>query len=389
MRPLILLAFLAACEPDPEPVVGEVPCAEQDLPRHRVELAEGAHAARIHPRSVLAGNRVWTAYNAPQPDGSGQFATFVVAHTCEGVEDVPPTRLTESPGNQTDPEIAVSGEHILVAWQVDAGGSPNLSIHTALLGLGGGIVRADQELGMVRDGEPFVGNHWMPRLAPLPDGFALAGSRGVDGAFQAFVQRFDLEGDADGESIDVALNPASTQLDPTIVATGRDLTVAWSSDLTTGAVEAWRLPSGEDEAIQLWTSPASGGLRGATFGGDVLIGAHEEGGPGLLPVVHRLGTPAPIYTPDVEVSGHTAGLAAGEEELLFLWHQGSATQAELFGVFIDGAGSPGAVFEPEFSPPVLAYPADAAWLGGDAYFVSWVEGESLDYRLFGQFIRAD
>ncbi len=388
MRLLLLLALLFGCEPEPDEPPVETPCSEQDLPRHRFELTADAHAARIHPQSVLAGNRIWTVYNAPQPDGSGDFATFVVAHDCSGTETHPPTRLTESPGNQTDPAIALSGDRMLVAWQVDAGGSPNLSIHTAVLGLGGGIVRADRELAMQREGELHVGNAWMPRVAALPDGFALAGSRGVDNTFQAFVQRLDVEGEADGESVDLFLNPGFAQLEPTVVTSGRDITVAWSSDLTTGEVEAWRLPANSDEAIQLWTSPASGGVRGASLGSDVFIAAHEEGGPGLMPVIHRLGTDAPIFSPDIAVSGHTVGLAAGADDLLFAWHQGTPTNAELFAVAVDASGVPAEVFEPEYERQVVAYPADVAAIGADGFFISWVEGEALDYQLFGQFIRA-
>ena len=57
-------------------------------------------------------------------------------------------------------------------------------------------------------------------------------------------------------------------------------------------------------------------------------------------------------------------------------------------IFLDDEGEPLADdFELPFTDPVAGYPADAVHAGGDAFFVSWSQGDSPDLTLRGAFVR--
>jgi hypothetical protein len=386
---LPLLVLLAACpQPDPDPDPEPEGCGD-DLVEGAFELGSDG-ATQIHPRSAFAGGRVWTAYNAEDPEGGSDFVSFVVAHACDGSLAAGPIRLSEAAGNAVDPDIVASQDRLLVAWQLDDGGAPwNLAIHTAVLDLEGELVGPDAPLEMEREGAPYEGNAWMPRVAALPDGFALSGSRGVGNSFQAFVQRLDLDGVPAEPSIDLDLDPAVSQLESAIVADpDGGLHVAWATDLTEGDVRGAELAPGAATATAASWDRSGGGLRLARTGsGETLLAGHGTGAGGF-DVFLAPWEQGPLFVIDDEGLQHSPGIATGDGATLLLWHDGPQVAADLFGIFLDDEGEPLADdFELPFTDPVAGYPADAVHAGGDAFFVSWSQGDSPDLTLRGAFVR--
>ena len=124
---------------------------------------------------------------------------------CDGSPRVAPFRISTTDYNEVDPTLAIGHGHLYTAWQSDTGLFPdNMELVVRSFGVDGTPVMAeDLVLDTVRGGATLTGNHWMPALAPLPSGFAVAGARAVEDAsgFQVFVQRLANDGtDAGGHS---------------------------------------------------------------------------------------------------------------------------------------------------------------------------------------------
>ena len=152
-------------------------------------------SGQIHPRTILAGDALWTVYN--RPDGGSDFAVYVVVRGCDGALLAGPVRLDDGSGNATDPDLAVSGDRVLVAWQNDDRSSPwNLSVRTAVLDLEGTVLQEDRRLEMTDGGTPWAGNAWMAHPAATPDGFLLVLSRANTDSvvFGLALQPLDTEG---------------------------------------------------------------------------------------------------------------------------------------------------------------------------------------------------
>ena len=81
-RYLFCLVLLVGCpsggDDDDASVSG---CEELALPGTSWELDPGGEEGQIHPRTVLSGDVLWTAYN--RPDGGSSFGVFVVGHACD------------------------------------------------------------------------------------------------------------------------------------------------------------------------------------------------------------------------------------------------------------------------------------------------------------------
>ena len=381
----VLCLLLAGCpQPEPEP---EPPSCLDLLPGDAFELgAEGE--AQFHPRSAFDGATIWTAYSAEHPDGGADFAVFVVGRGCDGARSVGPVLLSELPGNATDPDVVASEDRLLVAWQVDDGGAPwNLSIHTAALDLEGTVVAAEAPLSMEREGAPYEGNAWMPRVAAVPGGFALSGSRGVGNAFQAFVQRLDGDGAPTEPSIDLDLDSTVAQLESTIAADpDGTLRVAWSTDLVEGDVRGALLEAGSDAPDPVDFGRTGGGLRLSPSPDGVLLAGHGTGAQGLdiFVLPWDVGDALELVIPDLQ---HTPGLAGSGTSTLVLWHDGPQAAADLMGGFVDGDALDGEPFELPFTEPVAGYPADAIAIDDDVFFVSWSQRDSSDLVLYGAFVR--
>lgn len=378
-RYLFCLVLLVGCpsggDDDDASVSG---CEELALPGTSWELDPGGEEGQIHPRTVLSGDVLWTAYN--RPDGGSSFGVFVVGHACDGELVVPPVRVDAGDGNATDPDVTVVGGRVIVAWQTDDGASPyNLSVRIAVLDLDGELVSPATRV-VTTDGEgAFTGQSWMARLTAEADGAALVLVRAAgELQWQVVVQRLDLEGAPVGETLQVT-DGLDARFEPAVVSDGERLVVAWQESFDGSEGFGAAVVVGNDVSPVVWPQlDAPGiGVSLSTFGGETWaavgrslgVNAGTLGGEGAS-------VPGVALAP---------GVAAHSGGAVVTWAEGSAANAELFMAAVSDSGFGSAV---PVADGVGAYPADVVALSDDVVLVTRAVGPSPTFRIEAEVLAA-
>jgi hypothetical protein len=361
---------------------------------------------QIHVAASFDGESVWVVYNRPDP--AGGFDVWAVRLDCDGSQRVAPFRVNTTDHNDIDPTLAIGGGRLYLAWQSDNGVFPDnldLLVRSYLLD-GTAVMATDRALDTVRNGLTETGSHWMPALAPLPGGFAVAGARAVEDAsgFQLFVQRLTSDGADAEESFDASFAPLGSQTYPSMASTEdgalylaylQAVAPDWDDFALHTAVDPGARVADPLPAV----GPAGRGLAGSVHvaagtGGEVLLALGDATVNRIvLTDATHFGSGAPEvllgeagllnYSPVVAVSPsggavawyrHMAGL---QNEL---WVQGFAFDGSAFSL-----GAP-ELATGEWVPP---YQPTITHVKDDVFFVAWSQGTSPAFRLMGVFVELE
>jgi len=371
---ILVAAFLWGCPAGDDDDSAEQACAAAETDW---EVDPDGEDGQIHPKTRLVDGQLWTAYN--RPDGTNNFAVFVVVRECDGTLVSGPTRLDAGDGNATDPDIAASNGRVLVAWQTDDGGDPNLSVRTALLDADGALIASDTRLAMTDGGAAWVGQSWMAHLTDTADGWAMALVRADDGAqFHVAVQALDADGLATGDALRLT-DGIDAAFEPALMRDGDELVVGWqrSFDGSQGFGLA-RVANGAAAAMTWGVLDATGAGIGLGRDGDGrLFGAVGNAGARIL--FGRLGDDGaepsggsgvhsgPSIAPDV-----SGGVVA--------WNEGGANNAALVARRFDGDGAL-VSDRVEIASGLGAYITDVVALPGGFVAATVADGPSPTFRL--------
>lgn len=355
---------------------------------------------QIHAAAAFDGESIWVVYN--RPDALGGFDVYGVRLQCDTTWRLPPFQINTTDHNDVDPTLAVGNGHLYVAWQTDTGtGVDNMQLLLRTFDVGGvPLMSADEMLRTTRAGQPVPGNTWMPALAPLPTGFAVAGARAVPDAsgFQVFLQRLDDQGAAVEPTLDASFAPASSQTYPALAAAPDGaLLLAYLQadppDFTDRAVLT-RFAAGASTPAPLPPIPAAGrdagdaaavalGPGGETYvafsdpdaGQVVLAEAASNGAEAVLGEAGRSFSPALAAAPGGGAVAYYQNVSGIQNQLWALRFTHSTWGFQL--------GSPVQVTLEMVAP----YPPTIAHVTQDVYFLAWSQGDSPDFRLMGAFVR--
>ena len=230
-------------------------------------LPAGTPRPQIHPDLAFDGHAVWLVWNQLTP-GSSAFDVWATRLACDGGVSVPPFRVQAvDDGNDIDPAVAAADGTVAVVWATDTGGDPNLFVRWRTFDLGG-VPRMAREATLQPRlaGEPVDAGAWMVDVATRPGAeFAVAGSWGAPEVerFQAFVQRFDAEGEPTGAFVTGPAEAEVSHLRPSVAGADDGWFVAWTREPDRGAKRAMvaRLPTGADALeAPLAATPEQAGL---------------------------------------------------------------------------------------------------------------------------------
>ena len=393
--PSLLLLVLAACSsstpagsPAPAPpddAGADAPAIACDVyPATPFALDAAGPDGQIHSIGAAGGDRVFVAYNRPKASAK-TFDVFLTALKCDGTPAFEPVRVSEDDENDVDPSIAVQAESVLVSWAGDASGhDPNLHLRTRLFDRQGGARGAARVFtGPHKSLANTKGNIWEGSVAPLGDGFALAGAWGVDEApaFQTFVSRLDAKGSPVGDALDLGFDAGTTQ---TLVDVASSGTTAWA---------AWLVEPNTSDGRSVAT--ASFGTSGAVTRGPTLVDATsptmatlgsaawvsaQRGASDV--VLQRLDTPgAPIV---LAGKGALAALALSANGGAFASYRNAGAGRTIVVTRFDGGGA--VVAESDLGLADAApYPLRLVRMADDVYFLAYQRGKASALRAMGRF----
>lgn len=375
------------------PDAGPVACADA-LAERTVAIDPEGPDTQIHPVVRWDGEALWVVYVRPEP-GGGDFDVWATRLGCDGAPRVAPFLVQESPeGNDIDPELVVSGDRVLVAWQTDdgTGGTDNLQIRYRVLDRDGAPVSGDRVLRTVRAGEPVTDNHMMPKLAVAPDGgFLVAGIRASDvGRFAVFVQPLDRDGALVGEALEPGPEAMITQSAPSIaVAADGAIWLAYDRAPDEGATEVWLWETTGAPALALeGLTGASGADLVAIDGGVYLAFAGETPAGNDLRLLQVGGAEAALVGVPrrTETAPRWAPAPDGRLGLAY-FRQVRGFTMELLVAPVTAGDPPEAGEEQLVHDAAPAYQPALTHVEGDYWFASWAEGASPAFRLRGAFLR--
>ena len=291
---------------------------------------------QLHPAVAFDGEAFWVTWTGP---GAGNdLDTWAARVQCDGTYAVAPFRVAvHDQGNDVDPDVAVSGASVLIAWTVDTGGNPNLFLPYRALGVDGSPVMAAEANWVPQvAGKPSTDGVWEPRLATMPGGgFVLAASRSSPETlrFQAVVGRIGTDGKpladaATGTPVDaiVPLVENGVSQDEPVVA----------ADAAGGLWVAWtREPDAGDTSVQV---------------ARIEPGATTAGTPVAVAGGAAAANPWLAAGPDGVLLGYTGPTAAKDVQVLVLPADGSNAPAVFGGK------------DTEFAPVVATNPGGGALL---------------------------
>lgn len=369
---------------------------------------------QIHGAAAFDGQGIWLTWNQPTGDGSGGFDVWAARLRCDGTFDVAPFPVqTGDLGNDVDPDIAVNGGNVYVAWQTDTGGDPNLLIHYRTFRVDGTpLMEKEHRLEPVLDGTPVTGAMWLTRVAGLPDGrFAITGSWASDAAqrFQVFLQRFNAAGQPEGDAIEAFFESEVGQTFPALASrSDGSLHLAYTREEggVNHVVHTGLAPG------QFIVDPSPPALAGQQPGASAALAAGEEtGGPVFLAFHTDVDAPdvlvrnGAINDPDAPAAtfgatgklDHTPSVAVGKEGGAVMWFRvrSGIRNDVLIQRFTVGAqavvpvGSE-RILNPEdmtadhAAPPI--YTPAITHVRDHVYFTAWSEGKSPLFRLKGRFV---
>ena len=365
---LLILLFSSACS-GPAPGEGPGPESCADLASEGDSWAPDADGpdGQIHPRTVLAQQTLWTAWNRPDEDGS--FSVWIGAHACDGEVVVAPVRLDGGDGNATDPDLAIGEDGVFVVWQRDfPQGDFNLSVRWARVGLDGEVLAADEELVFEGPAGALQGQAWMARVVPAEGGWLVAAVRAdPGGVFHPVVQGLGSEGEPAGAVVVVG-DPAAEGFEPSLARTDAGPLVGWQKSFDGsagyGLAEVGEAPAewSELESVGVGISVAWDGRTHALMGrgAGLAYGVFGE-------VARDVGAGSGFVSgPDLRMEG---GGAFGA------WNEGPASRATVFARSLPDGDLV------EVAEGVGGYAASIVPLGGGLAAVTVAEGTSPGFRL--------
>ena len=413
--------FAEDVPPDPDsatPSVDLHACLSELTLDQTFELLPDAPDSQIHAALAFDGRGVWLVANVPEGEGGdGGFDVWAARLDCAGATLVAPFKVNDDvPGNDIDPDVAVSGDRVLIVWQRDTGGDPNLFVRYRVFSTAGDrLMESDTVLPIVSDGETWDVSAWMSRVTGASDGgFVLSGSVAHPELerFQAFTQRMAGEGAvtpaADGITLAQPL-PQVSQVDPDIQADAAGgLALAWTSTPDEGtsrvALARWRNPG---DSPDLTRSPEEGASKA-----DLALGA-GEGAPLFLAYGVEGYNSSEIVLTDVEWLGeegaprlslghpsaydHTPAIATAPGGGAVMWYRvrsgirndawlqrftgGDMWRAEGEPLLLNPEGP----IDDHATPPI--YGPALIHLHDHLYLAAWSEGTSPNFRLVGRFVQ--
>ncbi len=379
------------------------PCNTALVTDSPIDLDPAGPDTQIHAAAAFDGHALWLVYN--RPDDQGLFDVYGLRLDCDGTLRTEPFRINTTDYNDIDPSIAIGPAGVLVSWQTDRGAAENnmqmllrtFDLDASPLMNQDAMVRTDYQ------GQPVPGNTWMPVVAALPTGFALAGARALPDAtgFQVFVQRIDAAGLSIESTMDASPAPLAAQTYPAL-ATNQDGTIwlafqqAFGPDYEDQVVSTLFAPGQTSPDILPPVSP-----DGRRQGQAPTLAVLSDGTPILAfadpnsrMVVVTLAAEADALQTEIGANARidfAPVLAAGPDRTgAVAWYRNqSGIQNEFWvaGFSYDGStfqvGSP-ILVTPEPVPP---YQPAITHVTQDVYFLAWSQGSSPAFRITGIFLQ--
>jgi len=336
---------------------------------------------QIHGTATFDGAQIWVAWN--RPNDFNTFDVFLSRLGCDGSVEIDPIAVTEGEDNELDPVLAVSGEHLLVAW-IASTQSSGLAIRYRLYDLSGQPTTEVIPLAAERNGTVVTGNATLPRLAALPDGFVLSGSWGHEDAtgFQVFAVEINPDGSLRGEGQDAELDTEFSQTAVDVAVHEGATVLAWQEDsVTSTAPTAWQTPLGSTA-----TALGDPGARPALLSTDDGLWSAWDTDTGIVWVRLPSGEDIALDLPSFSHSARMAAWRDGAAVVTMSIEDGIYNALNLSTITTDGVVSTTAL-QTVAAPSV--YGVDLTVVGGEKAVVIWQEGASPDFRLRAEWLSLD
>lgn len=385
-------------------------CLESMLSDTPFTLFPELPLTQIHAAIAFDGEGVWVVFNLP--DEHSEFDVWAARLGCDGTPLVAPFQVNNAwDYNETEPDLAIFNDQVLILWQSDSGQFPdNLSIHYRLFQIDGTpLMEQDTALGWTDNGIPAAGNAWMPKAASTPSGGFVLAITGVVGSygFQTFLQRMSAQGELLGDRLHIAPEEAVGQFYPSLqVLPDATTLVAWVRSPTEGSdrVQACLVDAefvGCDPENP-W-SPATESETGAPFA----AGAVAASSSGFLVYHEAEGAGSRIRAVEATFSDSPQGVTLGapgelnHSPVLAIYDQGAALlwYRVISGIRNDvrlGAFRP--LGDSYVAPtPIRSLNENSAapyapafvHIDGSRFLAVWSEGTSPDFQLVGRFVQLD
>lgn len=333
---------------------------------------------QIHGTATFDGAQIWVAWS--RPNDFNTFDIFLSRLGCDGSVEIDPIAVTEGEDNELDPVLAVSGEHLMIAW-IASTQSSNLAIRYRLYDLNGQPATDATTLAAERDGTVVTGNATLPRLAALPEGFVLAGSWGHEDAagFQAFAVEINPDGSLRGEGQDAELDPDFSQTAVDVTVHEGATILAWQEDsVTSTAPAAWQ--AALDTPATALGEP---GARPALLSTEDGLWSAWDTDTGIVWVRLPSGEDVALDLPGFSHSARMAAWQDGVALVTMSIEDGIYNALNLSTVTVDGTVTTTAL-QTVAAPSV--YGVDLTVVGGQKAVVIWQEGTSPDFRLRAEWL---
>ncbi len=321
-------------------------------------LAPDGPDTQIHAATAWDGQTLWLTYNVPDPEGT--FDVWVAGFDCGGNPSVPPQRVNTTDFNDVDPAIAAQSGQIIIAWSTDDGMQPdNLSLRYRRMSADGTWLDAEDRIF------PNEGNAWMASLATGPNGtWEMAGVRAGETEFRVFRATLDADG-SPGELTHFEEGQPGTQAGPSLLVREGQEWLAWSHD-----GDQIRLATDDGIEALEGTGPSLG------WGPDGALFSRTDG---MQVEVHALNTGIKTRFSEPGKQLHSA---VAQGDVIAWYRQISGIRNQLYWAGPDGKKI---WIDTEFA--VAPYGIALTDLGDGSYFISWSEGVSPAFRIYGRILR--
>ncbi|MBW2461343.1 MAG: hypothetical protein JRH11_06825 [Deltaproteobacteria bacterium] len=384
----------------PAPDAGPLGCADL-LEDRLVALDESMVLGQIHPAAAWDGEGIWVVYS--RPDDAGLFDTYATRRGCDGAALVEPFSVSSAPafGNDIDPELAIAGDRMLIAWNTDDGVGPNnLSVRYRVFGLDGTPVGDDRTLETTHMGAAVTGNQLGASVAGTPSGgFVIAGGRGgVAGvtAFSAYTQPLTRDGAPDGATLEPMINADASQTATAVdVDTDGTVWVAYTESIVEPASEHLMVRSFAAAAPEVGVEGllssagasvlAADGAVWVAFSGLIASEINLRLVDATVPLASRT---AAVWGDRGRIESAVRLAVAPDGALAAVWFRNvSGFTNEIYAARFS-AGNPPTVAAPMRVDPgtAPAYQPALTHVEGDYWFMAFAEGESPNFRLTGRFM---
>lgn len=382
---------------------------------------DDGESGQLHARAAWDGEGVWVVYNRPTTATDETEDIFVARIACDQTLNVGPMALTEESGARNYmPEIASRNGVTHIVWiEQPQGGNPE-TVRLAAFGQSGQQL-FDEPLDITPDGgeEPISGLVWEPDVVIFDDGSgAVTVSAGGFGEFKVVIQRYDSSGTRVGTAITPFTEKGVDQKRPTLAAAADGtIYVAWTrykaEDTAAGTPEEpeqvvfTSIPAGANMAFPAAPTPAkpltnpnpigryapNPGPDGEFFLAFQLTTSNRHG------ILVRDGSDfESASTTDFGTQNYSnfrPSITAGGNGGLLAWYRytDSPLRNEVvvqpFAAEGEGITAGSEVVIDTDSPGIPPYGPDVTSVGGNAYFVTWSEGETAPQsRVHGRFVVA-